>query len=311
MEATNFEYSISKGELSDERKEKYDYAAKSFERLHSSAQTMSEALGLSLPELKEEEKTTRIGMVISAQGGEEDTEEDYGYWDDDEEKAFYEDIIDLKNLIPAVLLGEKVEEKKEELDEPEIPMEEVFEEEDSEEEEKTVSTGPQADLDNLITRLNEAMNRESIDKLAVEFCYLNSKAARGKIVKALLSVSRMRLDLLPYFSRFVAILKSYMPDVSSVLVETLLKKFWGLWKNFRPDLGYVEDRIKNIRFIGELVKFKVAPYYAAFRTLNCLIEDFTGYHIDVTCNLLDTCGKFLFRNPVTHSRFVNVVRNLC
>jgi regulator of nonsense transcripts 2 len=307
MEANNFEYSISKGELSDERKEKYEYAAKTFERLHTSAQSMSEIIGLPLPELKEDEKTTRIGMVISSQGGEEDTEENYGYWDDDEEKAFYEDIIDLKNLVPGILLGEKSEDKVEELDGPEISIEEGSDVEDSEEEEKIVSTGAQADLDNLITRMNEAMNRDAIDKLAVEFCYLNSKAARGKIVKALLSVSRMRLDLLPHFSRFIASLKPYMPDISSAIVETLLKKFWGLWKNSRPDSAYVEDRVKNIRFIGELVKFRVAPYYAAFRTLNCLVEDFTGYHIDVACNLLDTCGKFLFRNPVTHSRFVSVV----
>lgn len=74
-----------------------------------------------------------------------------------------------------------------------------------------------------------------IDQAAVDFAFLNSKAARKRLVKASLAfvqicdlildyiqflgqVPKNRTDLLPHYSRLVAILNRYMPDVGTDLL---------------------------------------------------------------------------------------------
>ena len=59
----------------------------------------------------------------------------------------------------------------------------------------------------------------------VEFCYLNSKAHRKKLVRALFNVPRTSLELLPYYSRMVATLSTCMKDVSTMLLQMLEDEF--------------------------------------------------------------------------------------
>jgi len=61
--------------------------------------------------------------------------------------------------------------------------------------------------------------------LQVEFCYLNSKANRKKLVRALFNVPRTSLELLPYYSRMVATLSTCMKDVSVILLQMLEEEF--------------------------------------------------------------------------------------
>ena len=59
----------------------------------------------------------------------------------------------------------------------------------------------------------------------MEFCYLNSKSNRKKLVRALFNVPRTSLELLPYYSRMVATLSTSMKDVSSILLQMLEEEF--------------------------------------------------------------------------------------
>lgn len=59
----------------------------------------------------------------------------------------------------------------------------------------------------------------------VEFCYLNSKSNRKRLVRALFNVPRTSLELLPYYSRMVATLSTCMKDVSSMLLQLLEEEF--------------------------------------------------------------------------------------
>jgi regulator of nonsense transcripts 2 len=61
--------------------------------------------------------------------------------------------------------------------------------------------------------------------LQVEFCYLNSKANRKKLARALFNVPRTSLELLPYYSRLVATLSPYMKDLPSMLLSMLEEEF--------------------------------------------------------------------------------------
>ena len=75
-----------------------------------------------------------------------------------------------------------------------------------------------AQVDALLIRLPELTNRDLIDQAAVDFCFLNSKASRNRLLKVLEEVPRGRQDLLPYYSRLVATLNRYMPDIGTNLV---------------------------------------------------------------------------------------------
>lgn len=119
----------------------------------------------------------------------------------------------------------------------------------------------------------------------------------------------------------------------------------------------IETKIRNIRFLGELAKFKVAPPGLIFSCLKvrgsnlprislitvtlfftrsyifssvciyippemtykclflmtiacviqCCLDDFTHHNIDVACNLLETCGRFLYRSTETSLRMGNML----
>jgi len=59
----------------------------------------------------------------------------------------------------------------------------------------------------------------------VEFCYVNSKSNRKRLVRALFNVPRTSLELLPYYSRMVATLSTCMKDVSAMLLQMLEEEF--------------------------------------------------------------------------------------
>lgn len=65
-------------------------------------------------------------------------------------------------------------------------------------------------------------------------------------------------------------------------------------------------RLKNVRFYGELAKFKVARAYTILHVLKVFLDDFK-FNIENISNLLETCGRFLLRNPDTAETSKNMV----
>lgn len=81
-------------------------------------------------------------------------------------------------------------------------------------------------LDAFINELPNCINRELIDNAAVDFVLnLNTKNNRKKLTRVLFSVARTRLDLLPFYSRFSAILYPVLPDVCVDLCQMLKQDF--------------------------------------------------------------------------------------
>ncbi|BFZ08917.1 hypothetical protein BsWGS_11954 [Bradybaena similaris] len=156
-------------------------------------------------------------------------------------------------------------------------------------------------FDSFLASLPNSVNRDMIDKAAIEFCMnFNTKSNRKKLVKALLSVHRTRYDLLPFYSRLVAILEPCMPELASDLVQTLKSDF--KWHVRKKDQINIETKLKIVRFIGELVKFKVCPKIEALQCLKMLMFEFRHHNIEMACALLESCGRFLYRSPDSHYR---------
>jgi regulator of nonsense transcripts 2 len=242
------------------------------ERLTAGVQSLADILSLDPPVLPTAASLSKSSLQIVESGSSFQVREDAdggGIWDDEEERKFYEELVDLAEVVPAGLLGikEKKQEKggddtapaaKEEVgdqeegdkdqdeasakearkrDEDDIhrqlaqldlqsdpdtrpsdtetpveptgmartatdgsvdshpPIQDDGAEVDTEVEpasttdvpgvveEEGLQSGPAARLTALFAALPEANNREVVDKLAVEFAFLNSKAARKRLIK--------------------------------------------------------------------------------------------------------------------------------
>ncbi|BEI85184.1 hypothetical protein CcaverHIS002_0505850 [Cutaneotrichosporon cavernicola] len=160
-----------------------------------------------------------------------------------------------------------------------------------------LQSGPAARLTALFAALPEAVNREMIDKLAIEFAFLNSKAARRRLIKFIGAVPKSRTDLLPHYGRFVAIIDKYMPDVGKGIIETLDEEMRYLQRK-RTVRELDSVRLKNVRFYGELAKFKVARPYTILHVLKVFVDNFK-FNVENIANLLETCGRFLLRSEGT------------
>ncbi|KAK4578950.1 hypothetical protein RGQ29_028851 [Quercus rubra] len=361
MEHENAKILNARGELSDENVSSYEKLRKSYDHLYRNISSLAEALDMQPPVMPEDGHTTRVttGEDASAPASGKDSSVLEALWDDEDTRAFYEGLPDLRAFVPAVLLGEaepkvneqsaKTQEQQTELapesdqrqqatqDTTEVSADsgtlqegknldrgkdkeekdkektkdmdkekgkdkdadkkgenekeklkglektkdmdkEKGKEKDSDkkgENEKEKLKGLEGtNLDALLQRLPGCVSRDLIDQLTVEFCYLNSKSNRKKLVRALFNVPRTSLELLPYYSRMVATLSTCMKDVSSMLLQMLEEEF-----NF-------------------LINKKA-----------CL-DDFTHHNIDVACNLLETCGRFLYRSPETTIRMANMLEIL-
>ncbi|TVU15168.1 hypothetical protein EJB05_38675 [Eragrostis curvula] len=343
MELENAKVLNAKGELSDENTASYEKIRKSFDQLLRCVSSLAEALDIQPPVMPEDEHTTRV-TTGSNFTPEKESSAVQPIWDDEDTKAFYESLPDLRTFVPAILLGEaetklvdqheKVHEQSKECTlQPETEVQSIGEncvsehllevktngsinkenketEKDKEKyEEKVVDRkGDGVSLDNMLQKLPRCVSRDLIDQLTVEFCYLNSKANRKKLVRALFTVPRTSLELLPYYSRLVATLSPFMKDLPSMLLSMLEEEFNFLIN--KKDQINIEIKIRNIRFIGELCKFKIAPSCLVFSCLKSCLDDFSHHNIDMACNLLETCGRFLYRSPDTTIRMSNMLEIL-
>ncbi|CAN6568657.1 unnamed protein product [Malus baccata var. baccata] len=350
MEHENAKILNAKGELSDESVSSYEKLRKSYEHLYRNVSSLAEALDMQPPVMPEDGHTTRVtsGEDASSAAAGKDSSALEAIWDDEDTRAFYECLPDLRAFVPAVLLGEAESKSSDQLAKTqEQSTEPALESDQSQQttedtgeasadvgalqEGKTIEKGKdkeEKEKDKIKDPDKEKGDRKgehekeklksiegtNLDALlqrlpgCVEFCYLNSKANRKKLVRAVFNVPRTSLELLAYYSRLVATLSTCMKDVSSMLLAMLEEEFNFLIN--KKDQMNIETKIRNIRFIGELCKFKIAPAGLVFSCLKACLDDFSHHNIDVACNLLETCGRFLYRSPETTVRMANMLEIL-
>lgn len=153
--------------------------------------------------------------------------------------------------------------------------------------------------DQYFVKLSNSVNRDMIDNAAIDFMrFFNTKFGRKKLIKTLFNVQRTRLDLLPFFARLTATIYRYVPSIGNELVALLKQDFRSLFR--KKDQINIESKVKNVRFIGELVKFNLYSKQEALVCLRLLLSDFTHHHIEMSCNLLETCGRLLYNSPESH-----------
>jgi regulator of nonsense transcripts 2 len=324
----NAEAYVKSGEVFEDRQANYEKQVKAQERLVANAQILADALGLDMPDLKERDSSAgagdgAIGLVkagdyLRGQG------DGAGIWEDEEERRFYENLIDLKDRVPGILLEEPKKKKADNDEQVGKKIEPKPEEENKDKTDLSVEVkGTEADdqstaianksvgaqVDAVLARLPELVTKDAVDQTATDFCFLNSKASRNRLIKAVQDIPKGRSDLLPIYSRLIATLGRYMPDVSQGLVSYLDDEFRSLQRRKSKDfLGQV--RTQNVRYLAELTKFGVVPEHVIFHCLKVSLDDFSRMNIEIICNLLENCGRYLLRNPETSPRMASFLETL-
>jgi len=120
------------------------------------------------------------------------------------------------------------------------------------------------------------------------------------LCSAICHLPRQRLDLIPVWSRFLAVLRPITPDVPEEVVTYLRKEFGFLVR--RKHQTFIETKLKFTRFIAELVNFGVFPPSEAFKCFKHLLMDFTHHQIEMACVFVEVCGRYLHKNPATRRR---------
>lgn len=154
-------------------------------------------------------------------------------------------------------------------------------------------------------KLPEVFTKQKADDFCVTFCYSNSKAARKKLLLHMSKIPRNRLELIPNYSRIIAALNKLFGDVGPPLVDSLFKDFYGMYK--AKSQQHLESKIKNIRYLGELVKFKVAAPIVALKMFKLLLAEFTGHNIELFSVLMETCGRYLYLMAHTFEKMNEVI----
>ncbi|ORX73843.1 ARM repeat-containing protein, partial [Linderina pennispora] len=357
---------FTKGVVHTEVKEKLERHEKSFDRLAESVRLLCESLAREPPHLEDKaDDDDQLGISFDAPATPARKWRSK-VWDDDEERLFYEVVLDLQSQLPPTLLATQKKKKNQPTEKPaaasDTKMDDLNEEDikvdlqagaedgdddagvdeaanaasmieyqqfleqrqrggagdgqdaksDSEiaapvAEKEPKESSPAEGVDDakdgltvvqksgssgdtvhsfvpvkfheLLSQLPTMTSKERVDQMAVNFCYVNSKGNRVRLIRALADVPRKQLFLIPYYARIMATLQ--------------------------PDL--LDLRLKNVRYIAELTKFKVAPLHVAFRCGKSLLEQFNALNIEVLCSLLDNCGRFLLAQVETAGRIENIL----
>jgi regulator of nonsense transcripts 2 len=78
------------------------------------------------------------------------------------------------------------------------------------------------DCDKVLLKLPNALTKESIDKLATDFCYVNNRGNRSRLSFALCSLPRNRHDVIPFYARLTATIGAVFSDVSTAVRDHVL-----------------------------------------------------------------------------------------
>ncbi|ODH51801.1 hypothetical protein GX48_02045 [Paracoccidioides brasiliensis] len=334
----NAEAYVKSGEIFEDRQSNFEKQTKAHEKLVSNTQVLCEILGVDMPDLMEKETVeTALGSGIGlVKAGDylRGHGEGPGIWEDEEERRFYENLVDLKGKVPAVLLEDGKKKKtdgddqakkkadselpndvgvdhsgKGEVTKPDNSSSEPVNQEADSQSIAMINKTVGAQLDMLLAKLPELQTKNSVDQLALDFCFLNSKASRNRLVKAIQEAPKGRTDLLPLYARLVATLGQYLPDIPQSLISYLDEEFRSLQRRkLKEFLGQV--RTSNIRYLAELTKFGVVPEHVIFHCFKVSLDDFSRMNIEIIGNLLENCGRYLLRNPETAPRMASFLETL-
>eukprot|EP00484_Ammonia_sp_Unknown_P017151 CAMPEP_0197028026 /NCGR_PEP_ID=MMETSP1384-20130603/7836_1 /TAXON_ID=29189 /ORGANISM="Ammonia sp." /LENGTH=1328 /DNA_ID=CAMNT_0042456963 /DNA_START=29 /DNA_END=4015 /DNA_ORIENTATION=- len=152
-------------------------------------------------------------------------------------------------------------------------------------------------------------SRKETEHIAERFCYLNSKNNRKYLALYLSQIKSDQITRLPFYARFIAILNLCDINIGDRVCLSIEKEFYRLF--FSQNKKWLMDaKMSNLSFIAELTKFSLFPFNSVFAILEKLSKKFNNESIELISFFMYQCGRFLYKNPLTHFRLNKVLKYL-
>ena len=314
----------TKGEVPAQVSSAFSKATATRDALLKQCQTLAEALRVEkIPKLEDfmdddiddkdkDKEANRIELDRglkqrnAAAASENNSDVNASEWESDEQRRFYQDLLPIKESIPAVLLVEK----------PALENETDAEKKRREEQESR-----DFKVDALMNRLRrDCENAEKVDAFAVDFCYVATPGAKKRLAEELLSppeLTNMKNNnnnnnnnamtensnnqqqnallmspLVPFYARVLKLMSKVFPkDISDVVASKVLEKFFNLnttiqttttpqprsnvHSSSQQQQQLLKQKLQNVHYVSELIKFElIDPSAEAMQCLQILIENF-------------------------------------
>ena len=154
---------------------------------------------------EEEEKKESVVVSLSTSANADDGESGGGLYADAEERAFYEQLPDLRAVLPAVLFSEE-------------------------------GDADTSGLEEAMRRLPSCSSRREVDDLASELTMRGLRSARRPLVRALLSPPASAADAPRCYARLAAVLSGAFKHVGSEVGSLVAAEFEQLTERPEQDL---------------------------------------------------------------------------
>ncbi|EFP08303.1 hypothetical protein CRE_16832 [Caenorhabditis remanei] len=332
----------SRGDAADEEKTKFNELQAELDTLRkmvnlSKAVELGCAVGIEMKPLKEEASDDEEDEAANLEMGRRLAEGAIKLWNDEETKAFYEDLIDLRQMVPKDLYKDseqrtlskaKMAERIEDIDVENINEAGAVDAKrtsmprmDSEKETTPEDTHLQMLLkeavdsseergvnkwQKFVLDLDHLVSKYSTDKAAEYFVSnLNNKGCRKRLVKLMIDPPPTRIDVVPFYARLIATLENVMPDLTTEIVTHLLEKFRGFLQQKQSSAAVaikVESKMVCVMMIAELMKFGVVSRAEGLSCLRQLVYDLRGHSVEMTATFMESGGLYLYRHTESHAK---------
>ncbi|CAK5108141.1 unnamed protein product [Meloidogyne enterolobii] len=174
----------------------------------------------------------------------------------------------------------------------------------------------------LLGRLPQSINKELIDSISIDFLknYSRIKSNRKRLIQHLQQPPEGRLDLLPFYGRFMATIKPAYPEITTQVLHELLARFRSITTpksvkfpkkaEMQQALARIEAKLQLCSYLSELCKFGILPKAEALTCLRSLLVHMHVYKVDMLCIMIEQMGSFLYRSPDAHSKMAVIMQVL-
>ncbi|CAD7963839.1 unnamed protein product [Amoebophrya sp. A25] len=223
-------------------------------------------------------------------------------WVDDAERKFYEDLLDLKEVVPEKFLGLGKDRGG-----GNFPGGHSHSEGYMAPQERTVEVDT-GKFEVFLDRLASCDRVGQLNEHAMTFAHdWSSKACRRRIATVLSRVKRIHSAYIPYHCRWLATVSPYFKELPAMVLKDLEKEKADLLPDRSPDATVKESKQRNIKFLGEMAKFRLAPPGVILDTFAQILDIF---EVDLCCCLLENCGRYLLYTQETKLRFENLLERM-
>lgn len=81
-------------------------------------------------------------------------------------------------------------------------------------------------------------------------------------------------------------------DIAPIVLDQVTREAHFLSKTKSLfNANQIDNKMKSLRYLGELVKFGVAPPILALKAFKGFLADFSSHNVDFMTTLLESCGR--------------------